>query len=429
MVTAVLPSFKRLLSTSRKTTKLKHTPWCYRQPRAKETPEKKKERRERRLQHKTQYAAALEDARQATYDAAVSLHQHFGKHSIQYYHAGILQQSKLQTQKKKLAEWNAFVSLMVKQHNDALPIGIPHQKASDIMPEISAAWKALTTEEKSAATAGTMTELTERREMHDLSERNGYTLQSLRGGTETLLISCRSNEDQYNCLFVHTTSERVDEFLQLSLKQTPAQVGVKMEAYFISGINGVSLNYASQFLELKRQLSTNIVAKLTAIIPSIKKMVYVNFEDTITFRHGVVIKNWPISRFCNPSNCTRNELQLLWSSWSSGTTYFYQLSPEERAEWEAKSLPTRTQIAQGISTQAAIIDAMTPPRADPGAGSMIIDQPQASTPLGDSQPQAGPSVAATSLNFFNSMAITNADGESVLAVSKARKSCKRKTQS
>ncbi|KAJ7576214.1 hypothetical protein C8J56DRAFT_800464 [Mycena floridula] len=422
MVTAVLPSFKRLLSASRKTTKLKRTPWRYRQPRAKETPEKKKERRERRLQHKTRYAAALEDARQATYDAAVSLHQQFGKHSIQYYHAEILQQSKLQTQKKKLAEWNAFVSLMVKQHNDALPIGIPRRKASDIMPEISAAWKALTTEEKSAATAGTMTKLTERREMRDLSERNVLlssfhdtraTLSNLseelnrlytRTGTETLLISCRSNENQYNRPFVHTTSERVDEFLQLSLKQTPAQVGVKMEAYFISGINA-------------------------AIIPSIKKMVYVNFEDTITFRHGVVIKNWPISRFCNPSNCTRNELQLLWSSWSSGTTYFYQLSPEERAEWEAKSLPTRTRIARGISTQAAIIDATTPPRADPGAGSMIIDQPRASTPLGDSQPQAGPSVAATSLNFFNSMAITNADGESVLAVSKARKSRKRKTQS
>ncbi|KAJ7599685.1 hypothetical protein C8J56DRAFT_767326 [Mycena floridula] len=424
MVTAVLPSFKHLLSASRKTTKLKRTPWRYRQPRAKETPEKKKERCERRLQHKTRYAVALEDARQATYDAAVSLHQQFGKHSIQYYHAEILQQSKLQTQKKKLAEWNAFVSLMVKQHNDALPIGIPRRKASDIMPEISAAWKALTTEEKSAATAGTMTELTERREMRDLSERNVLlssfhdtraTLSNLseelnrlytRTGTETLLISCRSNEDQYNRPFVHTTSERVDEFLQLSLKQTPAQVGVKMEAYFISGINA-------------------------AIIPSIKKMVYVNFEDTITFRHGVVIKNWPISRFCNPSNCTRNELQLLWSSWSSGTTYFYQLSPEERAEWEAKSLPTRTRIARGISTQAqaAIIDATTPPRADPGAGSMIIDQPRASTPLGDSQPQAGPSVAATSLNFFNSMAITNADGESVLAVSKARKSRKRKTQS
>ena len=54
--------------------------------------------------------------------------------------------------------------------------------------------------------------------------------------------------------------------------------------------------------------------------PSLR-MQYDRFDDLITQKHGVVIKNWPLNRFCNPSAvATRIELEILLNSWESGVT-------------------------------------------------------------------------------------------------------------
>ena len=59
------------------------------------------------------------------------------------------------------------------------------------------------------------------------------------------------------------------------------------------------------------------------------------FADVITEKYHVVVRNWPLKKFCNPSAVTsRIELELLYNAWESGATYFQKLTHEEMEVWE-----------------------------------------------------------------------------------------------
>ena len=65
------------------------------------------------------------------------------------------------------------------------------------------------------------------------------------------------------------------------------------------------------------------------------RMQYNRFDDLITQKYGVIIKNWPLKRFCNPSAvATRIESEVLFNSWESGATRFQKLSRDEMRAWE-----------------------------------------------------------------------------------------------
>lgn len=52
-----------------------------------------------------------------------------------------------------------------------------------------------------------------------------------------------------------------------------------------------------------------------------------NFDDNITDKHGVIVKNWPLPIFCAPGDIhTVTELKILYNAWESGTTHFYQMT-------------------------------------------------------------------------------------------------------
>jgi len=93
-------------------------------------------------------------------------------------------------------------------------------------------------------------------------------------------------------------------------------------------------------------------------------MAYDRFDELITAKYHVVVKNWPLKKFCNPSSITsRIELELLFNAWQSGVTYFQKLTDEEMGAWESDQFSSRM--------------ALMPPPAEPVPAN--TSQP---TPLG-----------------------------------------------
>ena len=59
-------------------------------------------------------------------------------------------------------------------------------------------------------------------------------------------------------------------------------------------------------------------------------MAYDRFNELVTDKYHVVVRNWPLKKFCNPSAVTSCiELELLYNAWQSGATYFQKLTREE----------------------------------------------------------------------------------------------------
>jgi hypothetical protein len=78
---------------------------------------------------------------------------------------------------------------------------------------------------------------------------------------------------------------------------------------------------------------------------SMTRMEYDRFDDLITTKYHVVVKNWPLPVFCNPSAvASRIELQSLYNSWKSGSTYFQQLTHEEMEVWESNRFSSRMEL-------------------------------------------------------------------------------------
>lgn len=71
-------------------------------------------------------------------------------------------------------------------------------------------------------------------------------------------------------------------------------------------------------------------------------MVYDRFDELITRQYGVVVKGWPLPKFCNPSAVTsRIELELLYNAWQTGVSCFQKLTTEELDIWENSQFSSR----------------------------------------------------------------------------------------
>ncbi|KAG6807074.1 hypothetical protein H0H92_008912 [Tricholoma furcatifolium] len=169
-----------------------------------------------------------------------------------------------------------------------LPDGIPKKKANDYMTEIAAEWKQLSAEERLARTEEKVSELRDIREMRNLAPQN---------------VPIASFHD------VWATLDSVDE--ELTMKENPLDISVRMEAYMLSRV--------------QEQATKSPVAR----------MYYSNFESHITAKHGVIIKNWPLTKFCSPSDVqSRIELNILLNAWKSDTCHFYRMTRDEFDAWE-----------------------------------------------------------------------------------------------
>ena len=63
-------------------------------------------------------------------------------------------------------------------------------------------------------------------------------------------------------------------------------------------------------------------------------MIYKNFDEHITRKHGVVIHGWPLTKFDNPSAIGSGvELSALLNSWQNGSTFFRKMGTKEHMAW------------------------------------------------------------------------------------------------
>ena len=132
----------------------------------------------------------------------------------------------------------------------------------------------------------------------------------------------------------------------------------------LSPLSGVAMNSKMRMLKLKRKTTMLILEKLHRFIPHgspepltnisptgaatdapITHMAYNRFDDLITAQHSVVMKNWPLKLFCNPSTVASHvDLEKLYSLWKTGSTYFQQLTCEEMEAWENSWFSIRMEL-------------------------------------------------------------------------------------
>ena len=89
-------------------------------------------------------------------------------------------------------------------------------------------------------------------------------------------------------------------------------------------------------------------------------MYYINFNQHITFKFGVVLENWPIQKFQPPGSFSSIPIiSLIYSAFESGTAQFCSLSDEEWQVWwqdflTGKSAPAVTTAELLIIEQASL---------------------------------------------------------------------------
>ncbi|THU88292.1 hypothetical protein K435DRAFT_607629, partial [Dendrothele bispora CBS 962.96] len=255
---------------------------------------------------------------------------------------------------RKVAPFQAFVRVEMKAINSTVPEGQRRKKIAECIGDIGKKWAAMSNEEQQEATSSTLKELEDSRDNRELAHHNSsisafhdvrttiedakLLLQRLnsRTGVESMLVVVRSNSEHFNPPEAWVTSERVGSFCELAFKQTPHAIALCLEGYCISGVEGVARNYVAETVEMKKDLVKLIFEKLKIAggKTHIPRMYYKNFDDHITAKHGIKIINWPLEKFCCPSELsTRVDIQVLRNAWESGTTFFYKMTKSEWNDW------------------------------------------------------------------------------------------------
>ena len=127
-------------------------------------------------------------------------------------------------------------------------------------------------------------------------------------------------------------------------------------------------------------------------------MAYDRFDELVTSRYNVVVKNWPLKKFCNPSAVTsRIELELLYNAWQSGATYFQKLTREEMEVWENDRFSSRMEL---MSPPAELVPTLALPQA-PTRMTLSPEPPRQDhsdfTPPSPHDPQSIPLTPVTNL--------------------------------
>ncbi|KAJ2933884.1 hypothetical protein H1R20_g3197, partial [Candolleomyces eurysporus] len=312
-------------------------------------------------------------------------------HQLDYYVRVITQsitRSNIKS-RKTVTGWNAFVVQETHKQNAEREPGTAAIKTSDISKELSLRWHALSPEEQREQT----------------QEMVG-TLQTAREVKKTGL---------------HNTS-------LTAFHDAHAVVGhiqTEVEAFFLGGVDGLAQNYVERLVQLKSLTASLIKEKLVnAVGHPISRMVYSNFDEAITLKHAVILKGWPLPKFCCPSHLTGcSDLEILFNAWKSGAAHFVKLDNEEYKEWHSQYLQQRAGVAPKLINPVSNGDSInTNPSAvpDPHVTNFPVNEVQPATiPMPTTTTKTpinpSPSVLAPATSFVN----FGADGSFV-----APKACK-----
>ena len=96
-----------------------------------------------------------------------------------------------------------------------------------------------------------------------------------------------------------------------------------------------------------------------------------NFDNNITDRHGIIVKNWPLPVFCAPGDIrTVTELKILYNAWESGSTYFYRMTLAEATKWSNE----RFSRAEAETSGPGSVSSSTGPTTTTALSSSSTDQ-------------------------------------------------------
>ncbi|KAJ3817845.1 hypothetical protein F5880DRAFT_1617916 [Lentinula raphanica] len=454
MAVKKVTAFARFLnaSTRRKATTTRK-PWRVRTKRTpiKLTPQEKAVKKAARKQEKLLYQEAIADAHQQIYALAAEIHAKFPKFSADRITADIFQSERLKVSTKDVGPYAAFLSAEAKRFNDAEEAaGRKRWKINQLAKKISEKWKNMSQEERIEATKDDLEALRERRENKEVGTHNVDVTSSqdstitaeklkealqrlgVRTADEGLLIVTRGNMTRFHKPYVWTTSSRVDAFFESVYKAPPTDIGYRMDAYMVSGVEGVARTHVQAMADLKKEVRSLIFRKLQECAgTAVPKMFYTGFDHYITARYGIVIKNWPLPTFTNPSQIsTKTELDILWAAWNSDATSFYRMTTREFQEWEAeRAEAARNSGDQGGGDGEPGADATSrnsPPVNAEGVAA-AVDQGSAGVSNeggvaekaseGGSSAHASSSTAGLS-NFVSMNMVTDANGAAVLVTGK-----------
>jgi hypothetical protein len=98
-------------------------------------------------------------------------------------------------------------------------------------------------------------------------------------------------------------------------------------------------------------------------------MIYKNFDEHITRKHGIIIEGWPLPLFDNPSAIgSQVELNVLLRAWQTGATRFHKITEDEYMTWmesRAPSEPSPTSAAGPPPPEEQSQDSSTTPPTNP----------------------------------------------------------------
>ncbi|KAH9910444.1 uncharacterized protein BXZ73DRAFT_108988 [Epithele typhae] len=411
------------LRNETRTVKERHQPVGRTRIRRKYTPQEKKQRQEEKKKKKTTIDTELKTRHEENLVWAQSMHEQFPEHTPEYYsqmlHHAV---GKLQKHKRAIGQWNAWVSLGMEQRNQYVASGAKDNlSTSDVMAKISAEWKAMTPAERTAATAERVKELEERRDNRETGTYNAHLdafrdvsatwdaliteLQNLkeRTGSEGFIVLFRTHHDAYNPPMYYPTSNRVTDYLDLCLGNGMhvGDLGVRMEAFFISGIESVATNAQAGAAEVKRQLIEEISSQLKTVSNgALARMVYADFAGSVTYRYGIILENWP-GELCAPSKMGHLEALTVLNAWRNKATRFRQMNTEEWDAWKCEKYGPPVSIsaepAPAIPTLSSALptNATAPPLDSTTAAATASPTASASTALTPPPPTAALTTAAS----------------------------------
>ncbi|GBE83752.1 hypothetical protein SCP_0508080 [Sparassis crispa] len=227
-----------------------------------------------------------------------------------------MQTSHLIGKKRKTSMWNAFLHKEVRTLNQALPAGIAHKKSSTYTHEISRKWHSMSGEEKIEATKDEIKALEEIRAMKVTVQHN-VPLNVFHNAHATLANIQWELDMLWECMGTEALLVSVHQG-KLRFK-TPMDFVLKMEAYCVSGIEGVVTNHVKNLLALKAKTAALIMQKLNEVAhpTEILRMYYNNFGEHITICYGIVVENWPLTEFkCHSQITSRTEVEF--KDWQDG---------------------------------------------------------------------------------------------------------------
>lgn len=89
----------------------------------------------------------------------------------------------------------------------------------------------------------------------------------MRTGDEHLLITTRGSNKVFHKPYVYASSDRVIEFFSNAYKEIPADMGYRMDAFMVSGVEGLARTQVQVLTQLKKDISQLIFRKLRKFSP------------------------------------------------------------------------------------------------------------------------------------------------------------------